>query len=45
MGMPDHPVVAIDHPIASKTPEQARDLARETLHEVIRAVLASASGG
>lgn len=41
MGMPTHPVVAIEHPIASKTAEQARALARETLSEVVRAVLGS----
>lgn len=44
IGMPDHPVVSIDHPIASKTPEQARELARDTVHEVIQALLRPESG-
>jgi hypothetical protein len=34
LGMPAHPVVIIDHPIASKSREQILELARKSVDEV-----------
>jgi hypothetical protein len=40
LGMPEHPVVVIDHPLASKTCEQAQGLARSSVEVVVRGLLA-----
>ena len=43
LGLPEHPVVVIDHPMASKTGEQIRDQARESVQKIVDG-LTSASG-
>jgi hypothetical protein len=39
LGLPEHPVVVIEHPLASKTREQAQDLARSSVEAVVRALV------
>ena len=41
--MMEHPVVVIDHPIASKGEEQIRKLARYSIQEVAQGLMASAA--
>ena len=36
LGMTDHPVVVIDHPIASKSRDVIEETARESAAEVVR---------
>ena len=43
--MTDHPVVVVDHPIASKSKEQIQLLARASAEEVARSLVDSHSGG
>ncbi len=42
--MTEHPVVVIDHPIASKGEEQIQKLARYSIQEVARGLTSSATG-
>ena len=35
LGLPEHPVVVIDHPIASKTAEQVRVQARDSVQMIV----------
>ena len=44
LGLSDHPVVVIDHPIASKTPGQMKDQARDSVKMIVDG-LTSTSGG
>jgi hypothetical protein len=37
--LPEHPIVVIDHPLASKTREQAQDLARSSVEAVVGALV------
>ncbi len=39
IGMPEHPVVAIAHPLTSKTQAQTCELARDSVAEVVRGLL------
>ena len=36
LGMPHHPFVVVEHPLASRTPEQVRAMAEAALEEVVR---------
>jgi hypothetical protein len=38
--LPEHPVVVIEHPLASKTPAQAQHLAHQSVEAVVRALVA-----
>jgi hypothetical protein len=38
--LPDHPVVVIEHPLASKTREQAQQLALRSVEAVVRGLVA-----
>ena len=38
--MPEHPVVVIEHPLASKTRAQAQDLAHQSVEAVVRGLVA-----
>jgi hypothetical protein len=38
--LPEHPVVVIEHPLASKTPAQAQRLAQQSVEAVVRALVA-----
>jgi hypothetical protein len=40
LGLPEHPVVVIEHPLASKTPAQAQHLAYQSVEAVVRALVA-----
>jgi len=40
LGLPEHPVVVIEHPLASKTPAQAQYLAHQSVEAVVRALVA-----
>ncbi len=42
--MPAHPVVVIDHPIASKHREQILELARKSVDEVASYLMSSMQG-
>ena len=42
LGMTDHPVVVIDHPIASKGKEQILRLAQDSADEVARGLMSAA---
>jgi hypothetical protein len=44
LGMPAHPVVVIDHPIASKSREQILELARKSVDEVASCLMAVMQG-
>ncbi len=44
LGMPAHPVVVIDHPIASKHREQILELARKSVDEVASYLMSSMQG-
>ena len=41
LGMTEHPVVVVDHPIASKSKEQIQLLARASAEEVARSLVNS----
>jgi len=44
LGMQAHPVVLIDHPIASKNREQILELARKSVDEVASYLMSSMQG-
>ncbi len=44
LGLPEHPVVVIDHPMYSKTEDEIKDQARNSVGKIV-AGLTSASGG
>ena len=44
LGMTDHPVVVVDHPIASKSKEQIQVLARASAEEVAQSLVDSHGG-
>jgi hypothetical protein len=44
LGMPAHPVVVIDHPIASKSRAQILELARKSVDEVASCLMAAMQG-
>lgn len=44
LGMPEHPVVAIAHPIASKNREHILELARNSVEEVASYLVSSTQG-
>jgi hypothetical protein len=39
LGLPAHPVVVVDHPLASKTRAQAQDLAHHSVEAVVRGLV------
>jgi hypothetical protein len=39
LGLPEHPVVVIEHPLASKTPAQAQHLAHQSIEAVVRGLV------
>ncbi len=43
LGMPAHPVVVIDHPIASKDEAQMQELARNTVDRIARSLTGAES--
>ena len=45
LGLPEHPVVVIDHPIASKTSEQVRAQARDSVQMIVDGLTSATSGG
>ena len=45
LGLPEHPVVVIDHPIASKTSEQVRAQARDSVQKIVDGLTSATSGG
>ncbi len=44
LGLPEHPVVVIDHPMYSKTGDEIKDQARNSVGKIV-AGLTSTSGG
>ncbi len=44
LGLTEHPVVVIEHPIASKNREQIVQLARGSVEQVARGLLAAPGG-
>jgi hypothetical protein len=40
LGLPEHPLVVVDHPLASKTREQAQQLAQHSVEAVVRGLVA-----
>jgi hypothetical protein len=44
LGMPAFPIVVVAHPLASKKPEEVREMARRSLPEVVRALTSQAHG-
>jgi hypothetical protein len=40
LGLPEHPVVVVEHPLASKTREQAQRLAQHSVEAVVRGLVA-----
>jgi len=43
LGLTQHPVVIIEHPIASKNREQIQEMARASVAEVVRGLLVEAA--
>jgi hypothetical protein len=41
LGLAEHPVVVVEHPLASKTREQAQHLARHSVEAVVRGLVAT----
>jgi hypothetical protein len=41
LGLPEHPVVVVEHPLASKTREQAQQLAQSSVEAVVRGLVAA----
>jgi hypothetical protein len=39
LGLPEHPVVVVEHPLASKTREQAQRLAQHSVEAVVRGLV------
>ena len=44
LGMPEHPVVVIAHPIASKNPEQILALARDSVKQIASHLMSAMQG-
>ena len=44
LGLPEHPVVVIKHPIASKSAEQIKTLAQDSIQEIAGGLI-SGNGG
>ena len=44
LGLPEHPVVVIDHPIASKTGEQIKVQARESVQMIVKGLTSEFNG-
>jgi len=40
LGLPEHPVVVVEHPLASKNREQAQQLAQSSVEAVVRGLVA-----
>jgi hypothetical protein len=40
LGLPAHPIVVIEHPLASKTRAQAQTLAQQSVATVVRGLIA-----
>jgi len=40
LGLPEHPVVVVEHPLASKSREQAQYLAQHSVEAVVRGLVA-----
>jgi hypothetical protein len=40
LGLPEHPMVMVEHPLASKTRAQAQHLAHKSVEAVVRALVA-----
>jgi hypothetical protein len=38
LGMPSHPQIFVDHPLASKTEAEVNIMAEEALEEIVRAL-------
>ena len=43
LGLPEHPVVVINHPIASQTSEQIQSQARDSVEEIARGLTSAGS--
>jgi hypothetical protein len=39
LGMPEHPVVVIEHPMASKTEDEVLDMARRFVGAIVKGVV------
>ena len=44
LGLPEHPVVVIDHPIANKTGEQIKGQARDSVNMIVDGLTSSGNG-
>ena len=44
LGMPDHPVVVIDHPMYSKTSDEIADQARNSVQKIVDGLTSANSG-
>ena len=44
LGLPEHPVVVIDHPIASKTSDQIKTLARDSIQTIADGLISTSNG-
>ena len=45
LGMPDHPVVVIDHPMYSKTSEEIKNQARDSVQKIVDGLISTTGGG
>ena len=45
LGLPEHPVVVIEHPMASKTGEQIRSQARDSVQMIVDGLTHGVGGG
>ena len=45
LGLPEHPVVVIGHPIANKSSEHIRDQARGSVQKIVDGLTSATGGG
>ena len=43
LGLPEHPVVVIDHPMYSKTEDEIKDQARNSVGKIVDGLISSGS--
>ncbi len=45
LGLPEHPVVVIDHPMYSKTSEEIKNQARDSVQKIVDGLISTTGGG
>jgi len=45
LGLPEHPVVVIDHPMYNKTSEEIKNQARDSVQKIVDGLISTTGGG